>query len=52
MRKNFTKAIKQRKIWDNATVTLSNNLPIFNSNHLIIRNILSCLSTKDWSKLV
>lgn len=47
----FSKAIETRKIWDNVAVTMSNLLPIFDSYHLIIRNIIDCLTTKDLSKL-
>lgn len=49
--KNFSKTIDKRKIWDNSTITLRDCLPIFDTYHLIIRNILECLSTKDLSKL-
>lgn len=51
MHENFSKAIENRKVWDSATVTLSNILPIFDSFHLIVRNVTDCLTKKDLIKL-
>lgn len=52
MHANFLKAISIRKIWENSTITLSDCLPIFDHNHLIIKNILDCLAKKKLLKLI
>lgn len=51
MRKNMWKGIKIRKVFDKATVMLSQVCPKFNPAHMIIREILNCLTKKDWLKL-
>lgn len=50
MIKRMEKGIQRRKLFDISTEMLSECLPIFNPNHLIIRNALDCLSAKDLSK--
>lgn len=51
MPKNIEKGIKRREVFDKSSVLLSINLPIFNPNHLIIRDVLDCItSTKDLIK--
>lgn len=49
MKKNINKAIQGRIMFDESTVLLSNNFPIFNPTHLIIRDVLDCLSYKDYA---
>lgn len=52
MKKNMEKGIKKRELFDESSILLSSFLPVFNPDHLILRNILDCvLSTKDLSKL-
>lgn len=52
MRKNITKGIKRRELFDKSTVLLSDCIPIFNSTHLIIRDTLDCglRTMKDLNK--
>lgn len=52
MKKNVSKGMKKRKLFDESTVLLYNSLPIFDPTHLIIRDILDNLTTSDLSKLV
>lgn len=52
MEKNVKKGILRRELFDKTSIKLSEYLPIFNPNHLIVRDILDCiLGTKDLSKL-
>lgn len=51
MKKKFFKAIVQRRIWDDAAVTLSDHLPIFDPTHLIIRSVLDFLTIKNLNNL-
>lgn len=42
------KGLERRELFDKSSIVLSKFLPIFNPNHLIIKDILDCLlSTKD-----
>lgn len=47
MDKNVKKAIKRRELYDKSTVLLSNCLPKFSPDHLIIRDILDCVLGKQ-----
>lgn len=47
MKKRFSKSLKNRKTWDKASITLSNNWPIRNPTHLIVEGVLDCLSAED-----
>lgn len=48
---NLKIGIKKRKLFDESCVLLSKCLPIFNPNHLVIRNVLDCITgKKDLSK--
>lgn len=51
IQKNMSKGINKRELWDTAASILSYNLPIFNSNHLIIGHILDNLKKNDWKNL-
>lgn len=51
LQNKVSEALRNRKIWNYACVILSNQLPIFNFNHLIIRNIADCLVVNDLRKL-
>lgn len=46
MQKNVVNGLKVRKLFNESTVLLSDCLPIFNSNHLIVRDILDCVLSK------
>lgn len=50
MQKNVEKGITRRGLFDMSSITLSHSLPIFNPNHLIIKDIFDCVSTKDLTK--
>lgn len=52
MKKNVKKRIKGRKFFDESTVILSSYLRIFNSTHLFVRDILDCLTYKDFVAFV
>lgn len=47
MKRNVEKGIKRRKLFDKSAVSLTNCLPILNPTHLIIRDMLDKLRTKD-----
>lgn len=47
MVKNVTKAIKRRRIYDRSLKVLSEKLPIFGPNHVIVRDSLDCVTTND-----
>lgn len=51
MVKNVNQAIQRRRVFDRSSIILSNHLPVFNPNHLIVRDILDCLTLKDYLKL-
>lgn len=52
MYKNVKKGTKRRELFDKTAIELSNCLPIFNTTHLIITDILDCiLEKKNLSKL-
>lgn len=51
MRKKMAKGVKRRELYDKSTVLLFSSLPIFNPTHLVIRDIVDNLSTKDLAKL-
>lgn len=44
------KAIKNKEIFDKSAVILSDCLPVFNSNHVIVKDIFDCLGRKNLSK--
>lgn len=49
---NVRKGMKRRELFDKSSIALSKCLPVFNPNHLIVRDILNCvLSIKNLSKL-
>lgn len=51
MIKNVIKGIKRRQLFDTSVELLSNYLPVFDSTHLILEDILDCvISTKDLLK--
>lgn len=47
MRKRFEKGIFRRELFDKAAILLSDCIPNYDSTHLIIRDTLDYLSTKD-----
>lgn len=47
MQRNVKKGIKRRELFDKSTVLLSDCLIIFNPTHLIVRDVLDCLGTKE-----
>lgn len=47
MRKNMEKGLQRRALFDKSTIVLTRCLPIFNPTHLIIRDVLDCICTKD-----
>lgn len=48
---NVNKGIRRRTLFDKAAIILNDCLPIFNPSHLIIRDLLDCItSTTDLSK--
>lgn len=49
--KNLEKGVNRRKLYDVSSVLLSNCLLNLNPTHLIVRDILDCVSTKELSKL-
>lgn len=52
MLKNIKEGMERRESFDKASILLSINLPIFNPNHLVVRDVLDCItSTNDLSKL-
>lgn len=51
MHKNISKGINTRRSLDGAAMKLSYYLPVFDPNHLIVRDTLSILSEEDWEKL-
>lgn len=50
MRKNMEKGIRRRELFDKSAVLLSGCTPILNPTHLIIRDVLDFVSTKDLVK--
>lgn len=52
MLKNMEKGIKRRESFDKSCVVLSDCLPVFSPNHLIIEGILNCLTLKDYVALI
>lgn len=52
MQKNMETGIRRRKLFDKSAVLLSDYVPIFNPTHIVIKDILDCiLSKNDLSKL-
>lgn len=51
IQKNVSEGIDRRKFYDGAANNLSYFMPIFDSTHLIIKDILDTLSKKDWKQL-
>lgn len=51
MQSNVMKGINDRHSFDKATNVLSTYIPIFDSTHLIIKDILDILNAKDWKNL-
>lgn len=51
LRINVSEGIDGRKLFDNAINVLCYSLPIFNLNHLIVREIIDTLCEEDWKKL-
>lgn len=47
MIKNLRNGIERRKVFDESCELLSKALPIFNLNHLVVRDTLDCLPTMD-----
>lgn len=52
MQKNVSKGVERRRLYYESTKILYDKLPIFNPDHLIIRDTLDCLSTKDLKKFL
>lgn len=50
MGRKMRKGRKRRKLFDESSVLLSDCLPITNPSHLIVRDILDCLGTKELAK--
>lgn len=50
--KRVSKAKKTRESFDKSSIALSKILPVFNPNHLIIRDVLDCLGFQDFLKLL
>lgn len=51
MSNNTSKGIDKRKSFDTAAKVLSYFMPIFDSFHLVIRDIIDDLNVKDWKNL-
>lgn len=51
MQKNVAEGTEKREFFDAASIRLSDCLPIFNPNHLVVRDVLDCLSTKELTRL-
>lgn len=51
MEQNVARGVERRKLYNRASVLWSYYSPIFNPDHLIIRDTLNYLSTKNLSKL-
>lgn len=51
MERKVAKAMKNRKIWDNAAVILSNRLPVFSPANIVIKDILNCFTIKFLLKI-
>lgn len=51
MHKNVDEGIKRRELFDKSSIRLSDCWPIFNPNHLIIRDVLDCVTKNDLSML-
>lgn len=47
MKENMNKPVKNRKLFDESCILLSNHLIIFNPTHLIVRDTLGCLPLKE-----
>lgn len=47
MQERIFKKIQNRKIWDTAAVSLSDHLSVFNPTHLVVRDVLDLLCTKE-----
>lgn len=47
MQKNVEKGIRRRKVFDKSTVLLSDCIPIFDPFHLIVTDVLDCVSTEN-----
>lgn len=52
IKKRVNKGIRRREIFDESSIRLSDSLPIFNPNHLIVRDVLDCLTHRDHQILV
>lgn len=51
MLNNMKKGAAGRALFDEASNNLSYHLPIFDRNHLVIRNVLDALQEHDWKSL-
>lgn len=52
MQNNMRKGLKRRVLFDESAVLLSGCLPVFNPDHLVVRDILDCIiNSKDLCKL-
>lgn len=51
MQENVTNGIFRRELFDKSAVLLSDKCPIFDPDHLIIRDVLDCLDDEYLSKL-
>lgn len=50
IKENMEKGIKKRELYDESSILLCDYWPIFKPSHLIIREILDCLSFRDMNK--
>lgn len=48
IQKNVSKAIKTSELFDRSIIKSSNCLPAFNPTHLVIENVLDCLTFNDY----
>lgn len=51
MGNNVRKGVRRRAVFDESSVLLSECLPIFNASHLIVKDVLDCVPTRDLFKL-
>lgn len=47
IQKNMEKGLYRSKFFDRSSILLCDSLPIFNPNHLVIRDVLDCTTTND-----
>lgn len=50
MQEKVKKGIKRREVFDKSSIIFSQHLPIFKPNHLIVRDVFDCVSTKELTK--